>query len=96
MTTTVLETKNREVLKYIFNVLDSNIADLESEISIKSKKKQELTQEFKVVSRFLESVKFEEAVDIDDEITRLDELKITLNRELRNIDGKVTSESQLY
>ncbi|MBF4301845.1 hypothetical protein EAY56_24455, partial [Vibrio anguillarum] len=87
MTTTVLETKNREVLKYIFNVLDSNIADLESEISIKSKKKQELTQEFKVVSRFLESVKFEEAVDIDDEITRLDELKITLNRELRNIDG---------
>lgn len=92
----VLETKNREVLKYIFNVLDSNIADLESEISIKSKKKLDLTQEFKVVSRFLESVKFEEAVDIDDEITRLDELKVTLNRELKNIDGKVTSESQLY
>lgn len=92
----VLETKNREVLKYIFNVLDSNISDLESEISEKSKKKLELTQEFKVVSRFLESVRFEQAVDIDEEIARLDELKISLKKELDSIDGKVTSESHLY
>lgn len=31
----VLETKNREVLKYIFNVLDSSISELEVEISKK-------------------------------------------------------------
>ncbi|OEE91447.1 MULTISPECIES: AAA family ATPase [Vibrio] len=92
----VLETKNKEVLKYIFNILDSNISDLESEISEKSRAKSELIQQIKIVSNFLSSVKFEESVDIDDELTRLDDLKATLSLELKSIDNKTTSNSELY
>lgn len=35
----VLETKNREVFKYIFNVLDSGISEIEVDIASKTQEK---------------------------------------------------------
>jgi hypothetical protein len=92
----IVEVKNREVLKYIFNALDTNISDLDVEISNKTKDKTTLENQFKVVSSFLSEIELDREEIIEEEIQQIDELKVGLASQLANINNKMVSDNEMY
>lgn len=92
----VVEVKNREVLKYVFNVLDTNISDLEVDISLKTKEKSELESQFKVISKFLSEIDFYKTESIDEEISQIDELAEGLEEKLSEVNRQMVADNELY
>jgi hypothetical protein len=92
----VLETKNREVFKYIFNVLDSGISDIEADIARKAQEKARLLSEYATVSRFLSETQFKSTEDLDEEISSIEEIKIEMEGRLSDLNKRMTGNSELY
>ncbi len=92
----VLETKNREVLKYIFSVLDSNISELEVDIVRKTQEKTQLTNQYTAVTNFLTQTEFKNSKDLDEEISNIDSMKVEVQSRLSDLNGRMTSDSELY
>lgn len=91
-----IEVKNREVLKYIFNMLDTNVSDLDEEISAKSREKSALESEYKIISRFLSSTEFESRESIDSQIRSIEEETDDLTDQLTDINSRMKGDSELY
>lgn len=87
---------NKEVFKYIFQVLDSSITELESDISEKSKDSAVIKQKFNAVSEFLRDTGCETLENIDDSIESLDTTIDMLRNELKEINKSMTSSSTNY
>jgi hypothetical protein len=92
----VVEVKNREVLKYIFNVLDTNISDLEVEIANRSKEKSDAENQFKIISKFLSEIEFDKTEKIDEEISKIDEIKEILSKQLTILNKTMVSDNEMY
>ncbi|ELP1304949.1 hypothetical protein ACPTFP_02655 [Pseudomonas aeruginosa] len=92
----VLETKNREVFKYIFNVLDSSISELEVDISKKTQEKTQLVSQYSAVSAFLSQTEFKSPQALDEEITNIDAVKNEFKEQLSDLNKRTTSDSELY
>ena len=92
----VLETKNREVFKYIFSVLDSNISELEVDISRKTQEKTQLTNRYTVVTSFLSQTDFKSPEYLNEEIINIDNIKIEVQSRLSDLNGRMTGDSELY
>ena len=92
----VLETKNREVFKYIFSVLDSNVSELEVDISRKTQEKSQLTNQYTAVTNFLSQTDFKTPEYLDEEIHNIDNIKIEAKNQLTDLNGRMTSDSELY
>lgn len=92
----VLETKNREVLKYIFNVLDSSISELEVEISKKTHDKTQLITQYTAITSFLNQTEFKDAESLDEEINNIDLIKIELKEQVLDLNKRMTSDNALY
>ena len=91
-----LQAKNAEVFKYIFNTLDSQISDLEQNISAKSQQKNNIEEKFKVVSEFLRESEFGSMLNLDDEITRTDDEIISLDDQILELNNKTTADNEVY
>lgn len=92
----VLETKNREVLKYIFNVLDSNITDLDQEISEKVKEQNTLQQQLTVILKFLDDTQFYRTESIQNHMSSIEDKLLALNEKLADINKRITLDSDFY
>lgn len=92
----VLETKNREVFKYIFNVLDSGISDTEIDIASKTQEKTQLSSQYSAISDFLSLAEFKSSEDLDKEITNIDNIRIEIQDRLLELNKRMTSDSELY
>lgn len=92
----VLETKNREVFKYIFNVLDTGISEIEVDIASKTQQKTHLSNQYSAISHFLAQTKFKSAEDLDKEISNIDNIKIEVNSRLSDLNKRMTSDNELY
>lgn len=92
----ILEVKNREVLKYIFNILDTNIADLGVEISEKTKEQNSLTSQYQVISKFLTDIDFESIENIDNKILTIEDETEALTSQLTDLNGRIVGDSALY
>lgn len=92
----VVETKNREVFKYIFNVLDSGISELDSDISAKSQEKTEQANQYMAISQFLSQTEFETSQDLNVEINSIEELKVETQDRLSDLNSRMTSDNELY
>lgn len=92
----VLETKNREVFKYIFNVLDSGISEIEVDIASKTQEKTQLSKQYAVISHFLSQTEFKSSKDLDEEIINIDNIKIEMKAQLSNLNQRMTSDNKLY
>lgn len=92
----VLETKNREVFKYIFNVLDSSISELEVDISKKTQEKTQLVSQYSAVSAFLNQTEFKSPQVLDEEISNIDAAKNEFKEQLSDLNKRTTSDSELY
>jgi len=92
----VLETKNREVFKYIFSVLDSSISELEVDISRKTQEKNQLINQYATVTSFLSQTGFKSPEDLDEEISNIDNIKLEVQTLLSDLNDRMTSDSELY
>lgn len=90
----VKATSNREVLKYIFNVLDSSITEIEVQISERTKESNSLLQKYNSVSEFLRETDYESRDSIDDAITEIEKTITVLEKELEAVNTTMTSNSQ--
>jgi len=92
----VIETRNKEVLKYIFNVLDSSIAELEVDISNRAKEQESLTKEYSAISRFLSKTELKTSEELDEEISGIDALKSDLSGRLSDLNKRMVGDHDLY
>lgn len=67
-----LQAKYKEVLKFIFNTLDSNVSNLDNQIAEKTKQRNKFDKTFTTVSDFLRDSEFGSMLALDDEITITD------------------------
>lgn len=92
----VVEVKNREVFKYIFNILDSNITDVTAEIAAKAKEKAKLESRISIISDFLEETEFSNSEDINVEIKQNFERRKRISSYLEQVKKRVVSQSKSY
>ena len=92
----VVETKNREVFKYVFSVLDSSISELEVDISKKTQEKTQLSNQYTTVTNFLSQTEFKSSEDLDEEISNIDDIKIEVQNRLSDLNSRMTSDNELY
>lgn len=67
-----LQAKYKEVFKYIFNTLDSNVSNLDNQIAEKTKQRNKFDKTFTTVSEFLRDSEFGSMSALDSEITIID------------------------
>jgi hypothetical protein len=88
--------KNKETFKYLFNLLDTAISDLQGELSGALANQRKTQDAYKAVSDFLRTVEFKTEYDLDD--TKLEaERRIELAaKELERINNSITSNNEGY
>jgi hypothetical protein len=91
-----LQVRFREVFKYIFNTLDSNVANLDSQISSKSKERKKLETIFSTVSDFLRESEFGSMPALDSEITITDKEVEELQEKIKQLNTSQTVDEEVY
>jgi len=91
-----LQTKNTEVFKYIFNALDSQISELEQNISDKTQHKNNLDKKFMAVSEFLRESEFGSLSNLDNELKKTDVRITTLKEQISVLNSKVVADKEVY
>lgn len=61
-----LEIKNKETFKYLFNLLDTNVSDLQAELAQLTNSRNRLKSKYEVVSDFLRETEFETEFALSD------------------------------
>ena len=92
----VIATKNIQTFKYIFNLLDTQITNLEQQISTNSSKKGKLSEKSSTVAAFLRETNFETVDSIMGRMSVIDKEKRLLTSEIEKIDTNLISNSTLY
>ena len=91
-----LQTRYGEVFKYIFNTLDSNLANLDDQISAKTKERKKLDKTFSTVSEFLRDSEFGSMPALDNEITIIDKEAEELQEKLKQLNLSQTVDDEVY
>lgn len=91
-----LQIKNAEVFKYLFNALDSQISEIEQDISVKSTEKNEIERKFSLVSEFLRESEFGSMISLDDEVEKTDNDIILLHEQISQINNRLTADNEVY
>lgn len=89
-------TQTKEVFKYIYNLFDADIADVESQISDKKLESGRLTKKYENVAEFLRETGYESIASLDDEIDKCDLLIEDIEESLSNINTSMTADSESY
>lgn len=89
-------TANKEVFKYIFNVLDESISELNEEISEKNSILLKYKNKYTVISEFLRETDYESIDSIDDSINEIDLFIEKLNMSLIKINTSMTADTEEY
>lgn len=89
-------TSNKEVFKYIFNVLDESISELNEEILEKNVTLSKYRNKYAVISEFLRETDYESIASIDNSINEVDLFIEKLNESLKEINNSMTASSDQY
>ncbi|HCY2259916.1 TPA: AAA family ATPase, partial [Escherichia coli] len=89
-------TYTKEVFKYIYNVLDTDISDIEQQISDKRSELNNLRKKYEHVSEFLRETGYESIPSIDDAIEECDLIYDSLNIELHSLNSSMMANSDNY
>lgn len=92
-------TKNKETFKFIYNVLDSQIAELEGNISEKQKEKRGLEKRYSIISSFLRETEIKSLDVLNAELEDIDEQFICIKSEIDKLNqemkGNLTYNNEL-
>ncbi|MES2933084.1 MAG: exonuclease SbcC [Pseudomonadota bacterium] len=91
-----LYSKNKQTFRYIFNLLDSSITELEQDISNVSTKKAALERKYKSVSEFLRETQIETAINLSDQSNELQAQANLLSTELQRINSSMVANNETY
>ena len=89
-------TANKEVFKYIFNVLDESISELNEEISEKNSTLLKYKNKYAVISEFLRETDYESIASIDYSLNEIDIFIEKLNISLNKINTSMTADTEEY
>lgn len=92
----VVYNKNKQTFKYLFNLLDSVITDLEGELAELSVNKRQLEQKYTTINDFLRDTEFKPLEEIYQSSDELDEQIEFLEEELEQIKQQMTADSDKY
>ncbi|SOY94512.1 conserved hypothetical protein [Cupriavidus taiwanensis] len=91
-----VELKNRETFKYIFNLLDTNITDVQEELSTFTKKQNRLVDKYKTVSEFLRETEFESEQALTDAEAILATQHAAVSAQLAELNVRMTADNAAY
>ncbi|EHE7288131.1 exonuclease SbcC, partial [Salmonella enterica] len=86
----------KEVFKYIFNLFDADISDIESQISEKTTEFNRLVKKYENVSEFLRETGYESIASLDMEIDKCDLTIEDLEDKLRDLNSSMKADSEVY
>lgn len=89
-------TKNKETFKFIHNLLDTQVLQMEKELAEKRRKKNELLAEFKIISAFLRDARFETEDSINHKIEQTNLELIFVEGELSKINATLLSDTAMF
>ncbi|MBL4798382.1 MAG: hypothetical protein JKY50_13275 [Oleispira sp.] len=93
---TFKETKTKQVFKYIHNLLDTNIADIEGEISYLKKDLNTKNEKYKSITEFLSDTQFSSLNQINQSYDSLEDEILNLKEQLEITKGSMISDSEKY
>lgn len=89
-----LVVKNKETFKFIHNVLDTQITELQNEIGEKNREKKELINKYTVISSFLLETKLSTEESLRDKKESLEEKINYLENGKKNLTEKMKSDNE--
>ncbi|WP_166370310.1 exonuclease SbcC [Psychromonas sp. SA13A] len=92
----VLQTRNAEVFKYIFNALDSQVSELEQNISEKTKQMNILISKYTTVSEFLRESEFGDMQKLDKDIDKIDDEVILIQESISELNNRVIADNDVF
>lgn len=91
-----LRAKSKEVFKYIFNALDSNISSLEGQISEKINQRNKIDKTYSTVSEFLRDAEFGTFSSLDQEIENIDKNIADIETQIVELNRRQTADPEVY
>ena len=93
---TVIEAKNKETFKYIFNLLDTNVSDAQSALSALVSEHAKLIEKYKLVSDFLRETEFDSETTLVDSDRDLADQEVALRLQLGALNKSMVADSDNY
>lgn len=93
---TVIEAKNKETFKYIFNLLDTNVSDAQSTLSALVSEHAKLIEKYKLVSDFLRETEFDSETTLIDSDRELADQEVALRLQLSSLNKSMVADSDNY
>ena len=88
--------KNKETFKYLFNLLDTAISDIQAELSAVLTHQRKTQDTYKAVSDFLRTVEFKTEYDLDDTKHEAEGRMKLATDELARVNNAITSNNEGY
>lgn len=83
--------KNKETFKFIHNILDSQITELQNDLSDKERSKRNLQNKYEVITLFLRETQLKPMTMLKDELVEIDSQLDVINAEISELNTKMTS-----
>ncbi|MDU2124022.1 MAG: hypothetical protein E7E64_16055 [Clostridium celatum] len=83
--------KNKETFKFIHNILDSQITELQNDLSDKERSKRNLQNKYEVITLFLRETQLKPMTMLKDELVEIDSHLDVINAEISELNTKMTS-----
>lgn len=91
-----LHSKNKQTFRYMFNLLDSSITELEQEISKLNVARAGLVRKYESVSEFLRETEFATEINLLEENDKLNYQAVFLREELDRLNKAMVADSETY
>jgi hypothetical protein len=91
-----VEAKNKETFKYIFNLLDTNVADVQEELSDLTSNRSKLKNKYDAVSDFLRETEFDSEIGLADANEVLIHQESALTQQLRSLNASMVANNEVY
>lgn len=92
----VVESKNKETFKYIFNLLDTKVSDAQEELSALMEKRNNLKRKYDAVSDFLRETQFNSEFDLSDADREFANQEKGLREQLNEVNSAMTADNETY
>lgn len=92
----VVFTKNKETFKFLNNILDTQITQLQGEISDRTTRKNELEKKYSTISSFLNETQIKSSDLIEEEIYELNSDLKYIEEEINKLNLKMTSSKPYF
>lgn len=90
------EAKNKETFKYIFNLLDTNVSDLQAELALLTNSRSKLKSKYDAVTEFLRETEFDTEYVLSDEDNLLSGQEEAIRQQLNFINSTMVASNDNY